>query len=51
MFANVFGVDGVTKVIDLMRSAIMNDAANLGVGDLKAINTSYISLTPNNWYS
>lgn len=51
MFANVFGVDGIKKVVDLLRSAIMNDAANLGVGDLKAINASYVNWTPNNWYS
>lgn len=51
MFANVFGVDGINKVIDLLRSAIMNDAANLGVPDLKSINASYLDLTPNNWYS
>lgn len=50
MFANVFGLDGVKRVIDLLRDAIKNDAANLGVGDLKAIDASYISLTSNNWY-
>lgn len=51
MFSNVFGVDGVTRVIDLMRNSIMNDAANLGVPDLKAINASYLNLSPNHWYS
>ncbi|KAJ4414497.1 hypothetical protein N0V82_007894 [Gnomoniopsis sp. IMI 355080] len=51
MFANVFGVDGIKKVVDLMRAAIMNDAANLGVGDLKSINASYVNWTPNSWYS
>ncbi|KAJ4393555.1 hypothetical protein N0V93_002767 [Gnomoniopsis smithogilvyi] len=51
MFANVFGVDGIKKVVDLLRSAIMNDAANLGVGDLKSINASYVNWTPNSWYS
>lgn len=51
MFANVFGVDGVTRVIDLMRASIMNDAANLGVPDLKSIDASYLSLTADNWYS
>lgn len=51
MFANVFGVEGITKVADLLRASIMNDAANLGIGDLKSINASYVNWTPNNWYS
>lgn len=51
MFANVFGYDGITRVIDLMHNAIMNDAANLGVSDLGSIDASYLNLSPNHWYS
>lgn len=51
MFANVFGEEGIKRVVDLLRDAIMNDAANLGVGDLKSINASYVNWTPNQWYS
>ena len=46
MYSNVFGVDGVKKIIALMRNGIMNDAANLGLGDLKSINSSYVDWTP-----
>ncbi|KKY30223.1 putative cytochrome mitochondrial precursor [Diaporthe ampelina] len=46
MYSNVYGVDGVKKIISLMRNGIMNDAANLGLGDLKSINSSYVDWTP-----
>lgn len=46
MYSNVFGVEGVEKIIALMRNGIMNDAANLGLGDLKSINSSYVDWTP-----
>lgn len=51
MFANVFGVDGVEKAANITKTEIMNDAANLGVGDLKQINASFVEWTPNFWYS
>lgn len=31
MYANVFGVEGIEKVISLMKNGLMNDAANLGL--------------------
>lgn len=46
MYSNVYGVEGVEKIIALMRDGIMNDAANLGLGDLKSINSSYVDWTP-----
>lgn len=46
MFSNVFGEEGVKKIIALMRNGLMNDAANLGLGDLKSINSSYVDWTP-----
>lgn len=51
MFSNVFGEEGVAKAIDLMHTEVMNDAANLGVADIKAINASFVDWTPNHWYS
>jgi isopentenyl diphosphate isomerase/L-lactate dehydrogenase-like FMN-dependent dehydrogenase len=51
MFANVFGVDGIEKAANITRTEIMNDAANLGVTDLKKIDPSYVEWTPNFWYS
>lgn len=51
MFANVYGVPGVTKMIDLLRTSITNDAANLGVSDLKNLDASYLKMNPNYWYS
>jgi isopentenyl diphosphate isomerase/L-lactate dehydrogenase-like FMN-dependent dehydrogenase len=46
MYSNVFGEEGVKKIISLMRNGLMNDAANLGLGDIKAINSSYVDWTP-----
>ncbi|KAK6718616.1 hypothetical protein SNK03_001747 [Fusarium graminearum] len=43
MYANVFGVDGVKKVIDILKHEIAIDAGNLGVPDIQKINPSYVS--------
>ncbi|KAF9873063.1 FMN-dependent dehydrogenase [Colletotrichum karsti] len=51
MFANVYGEEGVTKAIQMMKHELAIDAANLGVPDLKKIDASYVKWTPNNWYS
>ncbi|KAL5601430.1 hypothetical protein BROUX41_002583 [Berkeleyomyces rouxiae] len=51
MFANVFGREGVAKALSLFHNELMNDAANLGVGNIKNINPSFVNWTPNNWYS
>lgn len=51
MFSNVFGEAGVTKAVSLLKNELINDAANLGIADIKAINASYVQWTPNNWYS
>ncbi|KAF9268845.1 FMN-dependent alpha-hydroxy acid dehydrogenase [Marasmius fiardii PR-910] len=50
MYANVFGVDGVKHAIDLMKREIAIDSANLGVGDLKKIDTSFVDYRPNGWF-
>jgi isopentenyl diphosphate isomerase/L-lactate dehydrogenase-like FMN-dependent dehydrogenase len=51
MYANVFGTDGVKKAIDILKQELASDAANLGVGNLKQIDSSYVDWTPNNWYT
>jgi isopentenyl diphosphate isomerase/L-lactate dehydrogenase-like FMN-dependent dehydrogenase len=43
MYANCYGWEGVEKAIDLLKHEIAIDAANLGVGDLKKIDASYVS--------
>ncbi|KAL7815020.1 hypothetical protein V8C44DRAFT_348588 [Trichoderma aethiopicum] len=49
MYANVFGTKGIEKAIDIIKHEIAIDAANLGVGDLKKIDSSYVQWTPDNW--
>ncbi|CZR58699.1 probable CYB2-lactate dehydrogenase cytochrome b2 [Phialocephala subalpina] len=51
MFANAYGQEGVEKAITLLKHEIAIDAGNLGVGDLKKIDPSFVSWTNNNWYS
>jgi isopentenyl diphosphate isomerase/L-lactate dehydrogenase-like FMN-dependent dehydrogenase len=51
MFANVFGQEGIAKAVSIMKTELMNDAANLGIADLKNMNASYISWESNHWYS
>ena len=47
MYSNVFGQEGVTKAIELLKYEIAIDAANIGVADLKKINPSYVSYNNN----
>ncbi|KAF7562359.1 hypothetical protein G7046_g1767 [Stylonectria norvegica] len=49
MYANIFGTEGIERAIEIIKHEIAIDAANLGVGDLKKINPSYVQWTPNNW--
>ncbi|RMJ09706.1 hypothetical protein BHE90_005542 [Fusarium euwallaceae] len=49
MYANVFGVDGVKKVIDILKHEIAIDAGNLGVPDIQKINPSYVKWNVNSW--
>lgn len=43
MYSNVFGQEGVERAIELMKKELAVDGANLGVGDLKKIDASYVS--------
>ncbi|KAI1188183.1 hypothetical protein F5B17DRAFT_288123 [Nemania serpens] len=49
MFANVFGVDGVQRAIQLLRNEVSRDASNLGLADLKALNTTWIQTVQSAW--
>ena len=51
MYANVYGAAGVTKAIEILKHEIAIDAGNLGVGDLKDINPSFVKWQNNGWYS
>ena len=43
MYANIYGQPGVEKAIELLKTEIVLDAINLGVTDLKQLNSSYVS--------
>jgi len=43
MYANVYGTEGVKKAIDLLKHEIAIDAGNIGVADLKKIDSSFVS--------
>ncbi|KAA8647829.1 uncharacterized protein ATNIH1004_006531 [Aspergillus tanneri] len=51
MFANTYGVKGVQKAIQQLKREIAVDGGNLGLGDLKKINPSYVKWANNGWYS
>lgn len=43
MYSNTYGEAGVQRAIQLLKHEIAIDAGNLGVGDLKKIDASYVS--------
>ncbi|PNS20430.1 Cytochrome b2, mitochondrial [Sphaceloma murrayae] len=43
MYSNVYGQPGVEKVISILKNEIISDAANLGVADLKDLDTSFLN--------
>ncbi|KAI0805719.1 FMN-dependent dehydrogenase [Xylaria sp. FL0064] len=47
MFANVWGTEGVTRAIQLLKTEIGFDAANMGIPDLKNIDQSIFVWAPN----
>ncbi|KIL85664.1 hypothetical protein FAVG1_11158 [Fusarium avenaceum] len=49
MYSNIYGVDGVKKVIDILKHEISIDAGNLGVADIQKINPSFVKWKFNNW--
>jgi isopentenyl diphosphate isomerase/L-lactate dehydrogenase-like FMN-dependent dehydrogenase len=46
MYANIYGAEGVARATEMLKYEILNDAANLGVADLKKIGPQYV-----NWKS
>lgn len=52
MYANVYGAPGVARAAEMMKYELANDAANLGVGDLKTIGPEYVHWkSVNHWFS
>jgi isopentenyl diphosphate isomerase/L-lactate dehydrogenase-like FMN-dependent dehydrogenase len=52
MYANVYGADGVAKAVAMLKYELANDAANLGVGDLKKIGPQFVNWKSTNaWFS
>ncbi|EEY15010.1 cytochrome b2 [Verticillium alfalfae VaMs.102] len=43
MYSNVYGLEGVTKAIDIMRTEIVRDGAQLGATNLQNISTSFLN--------
>lgn len=46
MYANCYGLDGVTKLIQILKSEIAADAAQAGVADLKSMSRGIVSNPP-----
>ncbi|KAG0129674.1 hypothetical protein HOY82DRAFT_579631 [Tuber indicum] len=44
MYSNVFGREGVQYLIDLLKEELTVDASNLGVADLKQLDTKWLNL-------
>ncbi|KAF2849954.1 FMN-dependent alpha-hydroxy acid dehydrogenase [Plenodomus tracheiphilus IPT5] len=52
MYANIYGAEGVARVVEMLKYEIANDAANLGVGDLKKIGPEFVNWKSiNAWFS
>ncbi|KAI5918972.1 hypothetical protein F4810DRAFT_530232 [Camillea tinctor] len=43
MYANVYGTEGVTRAIEMLKHEVAIDAANAGIADLHKIDTSVVS--------
>ncbi|KAL5118541.1 hypothetical protein ACEQ8H_003556 [Pleosporales sp. CAS-2024a] len=52
MYSNVYGAEGVARAAAMMKYELANDAANLGVGDLKKIGPQFVNWKSTNaWFS
>lgn len=45
MYSNVYGLDGVTKLIQTMKAEILNDAAQVGISDFHKIRPNVVSIS------
>ena len=43
MYANIYGAEGVSRAAEMLKYELLNDAANLGVADIKKIGPEYVS--------
>lgn len=43
MYANTYGVEGVKKAVQMIKSEVLNDAAQIGISDLHAIPKNIVS--------
>lgn len=51
MYSNIYGAEGVAKAVSILKYEIANDAANLGVGDIKKIGPQYVNWKSTNvWF-
>lgn len=44
MYSNVYGLAGVTKLIQLMKTEILSDAAQIGITDISKIDPKRVSV-------
>ncbi|KAM0433406.1 hypothetical protein ACHAPT_004284 [Fusarium lateritium] len=51
MFANVYGIEGVKRAIDLLKLEVSISGGNRGLPDVSKINSGYVKWTPNNRFS
>jgi isopentenyl diphosphate isomerase/L-lactate dehydrogenase-like FMN-dependent dehydrogenase len=52
MYANIYGAEGVARAAEMLKYEILNDAANLGVADLKEIGPKFVNWkSGDNWGS
>jgi isopentenyl diphosphate isomerase/L-lactate dehydrogenase-like FMN-dependent dehydrogenase len=51
MYANTYGAEGVARAAEIMKYEILNDGANLGVGDLKKIGPEFVNWKANGWFA
>ncbi|KAL2211460.1 cytochrome b2 [Sarocladium strictum] len=48
-YANVYGLEGVKKAIEIMKREVAVDAASIGVEDLQNVDSNLVNWKPNNW--
>lgn len=46
MYSNCYGLDGVTKLIQILKTEIAADAAQAGIADLQNVSPSIVSYIP-----
>ncbi|OAL52143.1 FMN-dependent alpha-hydroxy acid dehydrogenase [Pyrenochaeta sp. DS3sAY3a] len=52
MYSNIYGAEGVARAVEILKYELANDAANLGVGDIKKIGPEFVNWKSlNTWYS